>query len=72
MYNNSVYKWYNWCCSILTEMTEVHRRLGYCPQFDALCALMTVREHLELYARLRGIPESNVNKVPPPSSTAPP
>ena len=27
---------------------------GYAPQFDATLALLTAREHLELYARLRG------------------
>lgn len=36
--------------------------LGVCPQFDALDK-MTVREHLQLYARLRGVPDvmHNVN-----------
>jgi ATP-binding cassette subfamily A (ABC1) protein 3 len=29
---------------------------GYCPQFDALLDLLTVREHLELYGRLKGVP----------------
>ncbi|GLD96659.1 hypothetical protein PINS_up005342 [Pythium insidiosum] len=34
--------------------------LGYCPQFDSLHDLLTVREQLELYARLKGIPSSLV------------
>ena len=29
--------------------------IGYCPQFDALHDLLTVREQLELYAELKGI-----------------
>jgi hypothetical protein len=29
------------------------RLIGYCPQFDALHDLLTVREHLELYARIK-------------------
>jgi ABC-type multidrug transport system ATPase subunit len=33
----------------------------YCPQFDALFDLLTVREHLELFARLKGI---NAVEVP--------
>lgn len=29
--------------------------IGYCPQFDAIFEKMTVREHLEFYANLKGI-----------------
>jgi ABC-type multidrug transport system ATPase subunit len=32
----------------------------YCPQFDALDSLLTAREHLYLYARLRGIKRTNI------------
>ncbi|CAG0881515.1 unnamed protein product [Darwinula stevensoni] len=32
--------------------------LGYCPQFDALVNVMTAKETLLMYARLRGVPES--------------
>uniref|UniRef100_A0A8C2XKY0 P-type phospholipid transporter n=1 Tax=Cyclopterus lumpus TaxID=8103 RepID=A0A8C2XKY0_CYCLU len=46
--------------SVLTEMERVHQLMGYCPQFDALSDLLTGREHLELYARLRGVPEESV------------
>lgn len=49
--------------SILTEMERVHQLMGYCPQFDAISDLLTGREHLELYARLRGVPEESVTKV---------
>ena len=41
---------------ILTHQPEVRRLLGYCPQFDALLELLTTREHLELYARIKGVP----------------
>ena len=44
-------------------MVQVHQKLGYCPQFDALSSLLTGREHLQLYARLRGVPESDVTQV---------
>lgn len=36
----------------------MRRLVGYCPQFDALFDSLTVREHLELYGRLKGIPPS--------------
>lgn len=49
--------------SVLTEMERVHQLMGYCPQFDAISDLLTGREHLELYARLRGVPEETVSKV---------
>ncbi|XP_034439364.1 phospholipid-transporting ATPase ABCA1 isoform X2 [Hippoglossus hippoglossus] len=49
--------------SVLTEMEQVHQLMGYCPQFDAISDLLTGREHLELYARLRGVQEESVPKV---------
>ncbi|KAL4635920.1 retinal-specific ATP-binding cassette transporter-like [Arapaima gigas] len=49
--------------SILTNILDVHQNMGYCPQFDAIDELLTGREHLYLYARLRGVPESEVGRV---------
>ncbi|XP_068444522.1 phospholipid-transporting ATPase ABCA1-like [Clinocottus analis] len=49
--------------SIRTEMRAVHQNMGYCPQFDAIDELLTGQEHLELYARLRGVPEKEVTMV---------
>lgn len=49
--------------SIRTEMSDVHQNMGYCPQFDAINDLLTGREHLEFYARLRGVPEKEVAMV---------
>ncbi|KPP65393.1 hypothetical protein Z043_116197, partial [Scleropages formosus] len=49
--------------SIRTQMADVHQNMGYCPQFDAIDELLTGREHLELYARLRGVPEKDVKMV---------
>ncbi|KAJ0402315.1 hypothetical protein P43SY_008556 [Pythium insidiosum] len=39
---------------ILQQRALVRQSIGYCPQFDALLELMTVREHLEFYGRLKG------------------
>ena len=50
-------------CSILTNILDVHQNMGYCPQFDAIDELLTGREHLNLYARLRGVPEYEVARV---------
>jgi len=38
-------------------------QIGYCPQFDALLEFLTVREHLQLYARIKAVPEINLNDV---------
>ena len=48
---------------ILTQQPQVRRLLGYCPQFDALLELLTVREHLELFAAIKRIPTADVNRV---------
>nr|XP_061820635.1 retinal-specific phospholipid-transporting ATPase ABCA4-like [Nerophis lumbriciformis] len=37
--------------------------MGYCPQFDAIDELLTGREHLHLYARLRGVPEVEISRI---------
>lgn len=38
-------------------------QIGYCPQFDALLEFLTVQEHLELYARIKGVPEYDLEDV---------
>jgi ABC-type multidrug transport system ATPase subunit len=48
----------------IADNPEVVRRLvGYCPQFDALFDLLTGQEHLELYARVKGLSEAQVKTV---------
>ncbi|XP_078319655.1 phospholipid-transporting ATPase ABCA1-like isoform X1 [Crassostrea virginica] len=49
--------------SILTDMVNVRRSLGYCPQFDAFDPLLTGREILRFYARLRGVQEKDIKRV---------
>lgn len=46
--------------SIRDDVDEVYKDLGYCPQKDALFPLLTAREHLCFYARLRGVPEEDI------------
>lgn len=40
-----------------------HLQIGYCPQFDALLEYLTVQEHLELYARIKGVSDYRMNDV---------
>ncbi len=42
------------------DMAAVRRLIGYCPQYNGLVDLMTGREMLEFFARLRGVPEDAV------------
>jgi ABC-type multidrug transport system ATPase subunit len=46
---------------LLQEPYEVRRLLGYCPQFDALFPLMTGREHLYLFARIKCVPAEKLD-----------
>lgn len=39
-----------------------HNNMGICPQFDLLWSELTVRQHIEFYARLRGI-SNNLNDI---------
>jgi ATP-binding cassette subfamily A (ABC1) protein 5 len=36
--------------------------MGYCPQHDAQWKNITVREHLECYAAIRGVPASDIDR----------
>lgn len=42
--------------NIKTDMYQARQFIGYCPQFDALLPLLTAREHLELFAKIKGVP----------------
>ncbi|TMW59993.1 hypothetical protein Poli38472_000035 [Pythium oligandrum] len=48
---------------ILSQQIDVRREIGYCPQFDALIDLLSVREHLELFAQIKGVPRSELDEV---------
>eukprot|EP00794_Sanderia_malayensis_P017572 gene17572-19324_t len=50
-------------CNIQTQLRTVQRRIGYCPQFDALLDKLTGREMLTMFARLRGIPSRMIPEV---------
>ncbi|KAH0625883.1 hypothetical protein JD844_034238 [Phrynosoma platyrhinos] len=49
--------------SVLKDLQMVHQNMGYCPQFDAINNLLTGREHLAFYCRLRGVPENEIPGV---------
>ena len=44
-------------------MFQARQRMGYCPQFDAIIENMTGTETLEMYARIRGVPENKIDVI---------
>jgi len=46
--------------SLITDRKSFLSQVGYCPQVDAIIGVLTGRQMLHLYARLRGIQESQV------------
>lgn len=48
---------------ITDHLDEARENIGYCPQFDALLENLTAKEHLYLYAAIKGIPSEIVNKL---------
>lgn len=49
--------------SINREMSSVRKLLGVCPQHNTLFDLLTVREHLELYAAIKGVDPKEADKA---------
>jgi ATP-binding cassette subfamily A (ABC1) protein 1 len=49
--------------SVTREPEKTRRRVGYCPQFDAHFSNLTGREHVELYASVKGVPPSLVKEA---------
>ncbi|KAL4454193.1 hypothetical protein ABPG74_012150 [Tetrahymena malaccensis] len=45
------------------QMSIAQQYIGYCPQFDALLDNLTAREHLELYAAIKGIPKDMIPRA---------
>ncbi|KAF5301097.1 hypothetical protein FQA39_LY10916 [Lamprigera yunnana] len=49
--------------NINCSLDEAFQLLGYCPQHDALWKNITVREHLECYAAIRGVSFKDISRV---------
>ena len=54
---------------IISNQSDAFQALGYCPQHDALWRNITVREHMEAYAAIRGIVPSHIPRYNYPSAT---
>ncbi|XP_049766661.1 cholesterol transporter ABCA5-like isoform X1 [Schistocerca cancellata] len=49
--------------NITSNIAEAFQLMGYCPQHDAQWKNITVREHLECYAAIRGVPPEDIQRV---------
>jgi ABC-type Na+ transport system ATPase subunit NatA len=45
---------------VFSEMSEIRKDLGVCPQHDILYPDLTVREHLRLFAVFKGVPSDKI------------
>ena len=45
--------------NIFEDMTQLRENLGVCPQHNVLFGHLTVREHLEIFASLKGVKSSD-------------
>jgi len=46
-----------------SNMSKGFELLGYCPQFDAVWRNISVTEHLQLYAAIRGVPPADIERL---------
>uniref|UniRef100_A0A0E0QIM3 ABC transporter domain-containing protein n=1 Tax=Oryza rufipogon TaxID=4529 RepID=A0A0E0QIM3_ORYRU len=44
-------------------MSNIRRMIGVCPQFDILWDALTAKEHMELFASIKGLPPSTIKSV---------
>ncbi|EFA79500.1 ABC transporter A family protein [Heterostelium album PN500] len=48
---------------LISQRSKALRSIGSCPQFDALIPLLSGREQLWLYCRIKGIPEHQIGET---------
>ena len=48
---------------IVSNASPGFEMLGYCPQFDAVWPTITVKEHLQVYAAIRGVPDEHIKRL---------
>uniref|UniRef100_A0A2N9H431 ABC transporter domain-containing protein n=1 Tax=Fagus sylvatica TaxID=28930 RepID=A0A2N9H431_FAGSY len=44
-------------------MSNIRRIIGVCPQFDILWDALSGREHLQLFARIKGLPPASIESI---------
>ncbi|KAM5135853.1 ABC-type organic anion transporter ABCA8-like [Mantella aurantiaca] len=51
---------FNYQLSDFSQRQEIQRKVGFCPQFDVNYDLLTVKENLEVFAKIKGIPNRRI------------
>lgn len=51
--------------NILFYFYSLRKSMGYCPQEDILFPLLTVKEHLQLFAQLRNVKQNGMYSMIP-------
>ena len=49
--------------NIQCQLNNAFNSLGYCPHSDALWEDITVREHLEFYGLIKGVPKNEIKSL---------
>jgi ATP-binding cassette subfamily A (ABC1) protein 3 len=49
--------------NLADNFDNVRSLIGYCPQFDAIFEYLTVKENLNFYANIRGIPSKKIEPI---------
>lgn len=49
--------------NIATRFNSARRLIGFCPQENVLFDDLTVEEHLQIYARMKGIPGKYLKRM---------
>ncbi|XP_072270166.1 ABC-type organic anion transporter ABCA8-like isoform X2 [Pyxicephalus adspersus] len=52
---------YGYNLSDVNHLDEIHRRVGFCPQFDVKFDPLTVKENLKVFANIKGIQAAHVD-----------
>ena len=50
-------------CNLESSRKQFLSNIGYCPQFDGIVGVLTGKEMLELFCRLRGVDSANIHSV---------
>ena len=48
---------------VVKDLSKTRELIGYCPQFDAISELLTGKEHLNLYADIKGVPKDRKEQL---------
>ena len=53
---------YGFMRTLKNNRTSFLKKIGYCPQFDGIVGVLTGREMLELFSKLRGVPKNDMKR----------